>query len=217
MGMDLHLYEVRLASNNETSQEVTAYPLAPDQVELYKAKFGDLIYEEATVDIDQLLNKYGGLRSNASIVAWDLDREPGKKLFIDVSAECGVERVIFSEEQVREFEESAWWICLESFALYCKEHTYIRKPFRRNLNVDLSEIQGNTLILRSNNFAGADGDAVLKLMGETAVKFGMFFAGKEKLNVIKQLAALSNDPEYWQKNIIDRIENEENMYLAINW
>lgn len=224
MGMDLSVYEVRRTDKNEIGQEVSPYPLAPDQVEHYKSLFGDLVYYEEDVDIEELLKKHYPEYQSAYLLGWNLLDTPDIPMYIEVQEEPETEKkpevtkkLYFTSEQVAEFVSGCYRINLASNSLYCKEHVYIRKPFRKNMCVDLSEVVGDTLILRSNNFSGTDKSATLTLMGETASEYCMFFAGKEKLDVIKQLAQLSNDPEYWQKNIVERIENEENLYLAINW
>ena len=223
MGMDLSVYEVKIANKNEVGQEVSPYPLDPGQVDHYKALFGDLVYIEEDVDIEGLLEKFYPEHRSAFIQAWNFIDMPDNEMYIDIeqvgakdSSEVS-NRLTFTSEQLKEFVNSCHWINLASNTLYCKEHTYIRKPFRKSHTLDLSEVKGDTVILRSNNFAGTDGKEISGLMGETAKMYSMFFAGKEKLNVIKQLAQLSNDPDYWQKDIVNRIENEENMYLAINW
>jgi hypothetical protein len=84
---------------------------------------------------------------------------------------------------------------------------YMRKPFRLSMDEGASEKTDGTLVLTSDNFAGADVGALRALLGEAAMDQCCKVLLPSDMALAEALKAHTASPEAWEEAVINVLGN----------
>jgi hypothetical protein len=84
---------------------------------------------------------------------------------------------------------------------------YMRKPFRLSMDEGIRKEAGGTLVLTSDNFAGADVDALHGLLGEEAMEHYSKVLLPSDMALAEALKPHTASPEAWEEAVINVLRN----------
>ena len=209
MGMDLTVYRlVRPLTNEEyatTDLPARLLLLRAAQVEHFQVRHpGATPVQDQLLDIDKVRNDHG-LDDAWAPVRWDVSKEQGWVAF-----ERG------SEPQRLVEVDSLRYTTLDPLytqAMEVAEVAYMRKPFRNGSTAP--RMEGDTLILPTDNFTGCDMARLAPLLGEDAMRdsYGCYFY--EDLERLQQLEKHCHSPQQWRRQVLDKLTAD--CVVVIDW
>lgn len=212
MGMDLTTYRlVRPLSQAESAESNTARTLflTAEQQAFLQARFPDMTVRlQQYLDLDALRREFS-VPDTHQVGDWDLTL--GAHSWASFEAD-GCPDFLVSVPDPAKFIVTASRM-LADFEL--EQVGYLRKPFRLN-DSDSSYVEGDTLVLRTGNFAGANVQGIGDILGKEAMDDAVALLLPENIDQAQALASHCFDKALWEAHVLRWLQ-EPDYVTIIDW
>lgn len=198
MGMDLTTYRLvrplTLAESAEANTSRTLF-MTSEQQAILQARFPDMtVRPQQYLDLDALRRELS-VPETHQVGDWDLTL--GEHSWASFEAE-GYPDVLVAVPDPNKFIVTAARMLAE-FEL--EQVGYLRKPFRLN-DSESSYVEGDTLVLRTGNFAGADTAGIGGILGKEAMEDAVALLLPEDIDKARALAPHCFDKVLWETHVL---------------
>lgn len=211
MGMDLNVYRLIkplpvLGGDPASDIRSRTIFVTAEQADALRAQFPEANFEhQQFVDMD-VLYQVTGVPANWYVSEWELSGATG---WVDFEHDGQVSRREIADTAILLRDDP-----LLSCEFEVEELGYMRKPFRHHTTP--VRVEGNTVILSTDNFAGVDRDKVAALMGPHAADASIATFLAADVARLQALAEHCAEPQRWEQVVLDTMGSPD-VVTVIDW